>query len=241
MDLFPNLKTLKIEFSCHFEAISVSDGKSLEELTYLRIGGCGSFVSFPNGGLIAPKLNELDIVFCPKLKWLPENMNSLSSLKSLTIKYCPLIEPLPEGEGGLPVSLSSLTISSDIFFRMKWNWQTLPHLTHLSIYGYGIEEDMESFPEKGLLPTTIISLTIWYFAKLRGLDKNGLTQLTSLQTLEILECPELETLSEEGFPTSLTSLWIFMCPLVSKKYDPKESGNEEYWNKISHIPHLFIK
>ncbi|KAF4367349.1 hypothetical protein F8388_025767 [Cannabis sativa] len=95
MDLFPNLKTLKIEFSCHFEAISVSDGKSLEELTYLRIGGCGSFVSFPNGGLIAPKLNELDI-------WLPENMNSLSSLKSLTIKYCPLIEPLPEGEGGLP-------------------------------------------------------------------------------------------------------------------------------------------
>ncbi|KAF4357745.1 hypothetical protein G4B88_023203 [Cannabis sativa] len=104
MDLFPNLKTLKIEFSCHFEAISVSDGKSLEELTYLRIGGCGSFVSFPNGGLIAPKLNELDIVFCPKLKWLPENMNSLSSLKSLTIKYCPLIEPLPEGEGGLPIA-----------------------------------------------------------------------------------------------------------------------------------------
>ncbi|KAM6567907.1 hypothetical protein CsatA_027035 [Cannabis sativa] len=44
MDLFPNLKTLEIECNDYFEAISVSDGKSLEELTYLRIVDCGSFV-----------------------------------------------------------------------------------------------------------------------------------------------------------------------------------------------------
>ncbi|KAM6547035.1 hypothetical protein CsatB_027771 [Cannabis sativa] len=243
LDLFPNLKTLEIKSSHYFEAISVSDGKSLEELTFLSISNCGSFVSFPNGGLIAPKLSELKITDCPKLKWLPEKMSSLSALKSLLIMHCRLIEPFPEDERerSLPVSLSRLVISYDVFLRMKWNWQTLPHLTSLCIDGYGIEEDVESFPEEGLLPTTITSLSISFFAKLRGLDKDGLTQLTSLQTLYIHSCPELETLSEEGFPTSLTSLFIQRCPLVWKKYSGKESGNEEYWNNISHIPDIRIE
>ncbi|KAF4367388.1 hypothetical protein F8388_025806 [Cannabis sativa] len=97
MDLFPNLKTLEIECNDYFEAISMSNGKSLEELTSLRIVDCGSFVSFPSGGLTAPKLSNLSIVNCPKLKWLPEKMISLSALKSLTIKGCPLIKSLPEG------------------------------------------------------------------------------------------------------------------------------------------------
>ncbi|KAF4346107.1 hypothetical protein G4B88_016046 [Cannabis sativa] len=92
MDLFPNLKTLKIESNDYFEAISVSDGKSLEELTFLSIHNCDSFVFFPNGGLIAPKVSDLEFTNCPKLKWLPEKMSSLSTLKSLRIRYCPLIE-----------------------------------------------------------------------------------------------------------------------------------------------------
>ncbi|KAF4367355.1 hypothetical protein F8388_025773 [Cannabis sativa] len=90
----------EIECNDYFEAISVSDGKSLEELTFLLIENCGSFVSFPNGGLIAPKLSDLQIFNCPKLKWLPEKMTSLSSLKSLTIIGCPLIETSPEN--GMP-------------------------------------------------------------------------------------------------------------------------------------------
>ncbi|KAM6567876.1 hypothetical protein CsatA_027004 [Cannabis sativa] len=238
MDLFPNLKTLWIVSSDYFEAITVSDGKSLEELTSLSIGNCDSFVSFPNGGLIAPKLSDLEIRRCPKLKWLPEKMTSLSSLESLSIDGCPLIKSFPEG--GLPVSLCELNTSYDEVLRMKWNWQILPHLTSLFIDGDGIEEDVESFPKEGLLPTTLTFLYISRFAKLRGLDKNGLTQLTSLQVLRIFNCRELETLSEEGFPTSLTSLEISNCPLVKKKYSQKESGNEEYWNKITHIPNVIF-
>ncbi|KAF4363882.1 hypothetical protein F8388_000547 [Cannabis sativa] len=148
MDLFPNLKTLSIGNNHYFEALSMSDGKSLEELTYLHIEHCGSFVSFPNGVLIAPKLIELSVDGA-----------------------------FSEDEGGLPVSLSRLRISYDVLLRMKWNWQTLSHLTILHILG-------------------------------------------------------------EGFPTSLTSLEIDDCPLVKKKYDPEESGNEEYWANISHIPNV---
>ncbi|KAF4371511.1 hypothetical protein G4B88_008226, partial [Cannabis sativa] len=99
MDLFPNLKTLRIQSSHYFEALSMSNVKSLEQLSSLFIEHCSSFVSFPNGGLLAPKLSEFIIRDCPKLKWLPEKMTSLSSLESLTIKDCPLIEPFPKGEG----------------------------------------------------------------------------------------------------------------------------------------------
>ncbi|KAF4367384.1 hypothetical protein F8388_025802 [Cannabis sativa] len=81
-------------------ALSVSDGKSLHELTSLsslQIDSCCSFVSFPKGGLIAPKLSEFTISNCPKLKWLPEKMALLSSLKFLILFRCPLIETFPEG------------------------------------------------------------------------------------------------------------------------------------------------
>ncbi|KAF4367354.1 hypothetical protein F8388_025772 [Cannabis sativa] len=113
MDLFPNLKTLYIASSHYFEALLMSNGQSLEELTSFFIEDCGSFVSFPNGGLIAPKLSEFHIIKCPKLKWLPEKMTSLSALKHFNITDCPLIEPFPGGEGGLPVSLCELDISCD--------------------------------------------------------------------------------------------------------------------------------
>ncbi|KAF4371525.1 hypothetical protein G4B88_008240 [Cannabis sativa] len=113
MDLFPNLKTLEIAFSHHIEVVSMSDGKSLEELTSLTIRGCNNFASFPDGGLIAPKLSEFIVRDCSKLKWLPKKMTSLLSLESLAIVDCPLMETFPKGEGGLPVSLSTLEISCD--------------------------------------------------------------------------------------------------------------------------------
>ncbi|XP_062113796.1 putative disease resistance protein At3g14460 [Humulus lupulus] len=231
MDLFPTLRTLKIEDCHYFEALSMSDGQC-QELTSLTIFNCPSFVSFPNGGLIAPKLSDLNINYCPELKWLPEKMISLSSLKSLEMRGCPLVETIPEG--GLPISLSKLGIYYHQLLRIKWNWQTLPNLRNVTVDGY--KEDLESFPEKGLLPATITSLSIDGFSKLRGLDKNGLSQLTSLQQLDIWLCPELQTLSEEGFPTSLSSLHIWSCPLLKKIYDTKDSENKEYWRKISHIP-----
>ncbi|XP_062114736.1 putative disease resistance protein At3g14460 [Humulus lupulus] len=223
MDLFPTLQTLSIINCYYLEALSMSDGQC-RELTSLSISRCHSFVSFPNGGLIAPKLRKFWISLCPKLKWLPDKMTSLSSLKDLKIERCPLVETIPEG--GLPISLSTLRINYHQLLRIKWNWQTLPNLRNVTVDRY--KKDLESFPEEGLLPATITSLSIENFSKLRGLDKNGLSQLTSLQKLDICRCPELQTLSEEGFPTSLSSLSITGCPLLEKIYDPKESENKEY-------------
>ncbi|XP_062113885.1 putative disease resistance RPP13-like protein 1 [Humulus lupulus] len=212
MDLFPNLKSLAISYCNYFEALSMSDGQcqELTSLSSLSIWCCPSFVSFPKDGLIAPKLTFINISECPKLKWLPEKMTFIS-LHVLCISYKPLVSV------------------------MNWDLQTLSNLKHVRIVGTG--EDKESFPEEGLLPATITSLGISTFSKLRALDKNGLKQLTSLQTLEIFSCPELQTLSEEGFSTSLRYLNIHGCPLLKKIYNP-ESENKECWSKISHIPHI---
>ncbi|XP_062113812.1 putative disease resistance protein At3g14460 isoform X1 [Humulus lupulus] len=234
MDLFPNLKSLFLNACYYVEALSMSDGQC-HELTFLsslRILDCRSFVSFPNGGVIAPKLVEFSIMHCPKLKWLPEKMASLSSLKTLTIKNCPLIETSPEG--GPPISMSSLEISYRQFLMMKWNELTLPHLRDVTIRGE--EEDIESFPEEGLLPATITSLDIYCFRELKSLDKNGLGQLKFLEVLKISFCHKLHTLSEDGFPTSLRTLNIDYCTLLKEKYDQ----NEEHWSKISHIPQVIF-
>ncbi|KAM6547120.1 hypothetical protein CsatB_027856 [Cannabis sativa] len=212
LDLFPNLKNLAINNCNYFEALSMSDEQcqELTSLSSLSIWCCPSFVSFPKGGLIAPKLTFLNISQCEKMMWLPDKM-SLISLYVLSIHYKPLVSV------------------------MNWNLQTLSHITHVQIDGTG--EEVESFPEEGLLPATITSLCISTFSKLRGLDKNGLKQLTFLQTLAIFSCPELQTLSEEGFSTSLRYLHIHGCPLLKKIYDPK-SENRECWSKISHTPHI---
>ncbi|KAF4348823.1 hypothetical protein G4B88_004547 [Cannabis sativa] len=183
LDLFPNLKTLHIGSSHYFEAVSMSDGISLEELTFFSIKDCVSFVSFPDGGLIAPKLSELEIINCPNLKWLAEMMISLSSLESLIIRDCPLIEPCPENEGGLPVCLIS-----------------------------GYELDCVLVVLEGQRDSFFN-----YMNRAMGLDKKGLTQLTSLQTLEISECPELETLSEEGRVSNLP--YLFMDLYVSSGFE----------------------
>ncbi|XP_062113836.1 putative disease resistance protein At3g14460 [Humulus lupulus] len=234
MDLFLNIRRLEIHSCNYFEALSMSDGKchELTSLSKLVIRFCPCFVSFPNGGLIAPKLSYFWISWCPKMKWLPEKMTSLSSLETLEINGCPLIETIPEG--GMPSSLSTLRICYE-FLRAKWNWQTLPHLKNIITFGDG----EESFPGEGLLPANITNLGV-SFSKLKWLNKSGLSQLSSLQTLQVWNCPELQTLSEEGFPTSLEFLNIWECPLLTKIYDPKESENNKYWSRISHIPQVTI-
>lgn len=232
LDSFPKLQQLRIYGSEGLESLSVSDGQSPSSLSSLLIQSCPSFVSFPNGGLRAPNLTFLFIGFCNKLKLLPEKMHDhLPSLNTLFIFNCPEIESFPEG--GFPFSLSSLYIwhcHKLVASRANWNLQTLPILTRFSIRGGN--EDEESFPEEELLPTTIADLYIGHFPRLKALDKNGIQQLTSLKSLYISSCPDLQTIPEEGLPTSLQELSISKCPLLEKKCI-RDKG--ECWNIIDRI------
>ncbi|KEH15144.1 NBS-LRR resistance protein [Medicago truncatula] len=140
--------------------------------------------------------------------------------------------------GGLPSNLADLYIENCpklIASRKEWG---LFQLNSLKSFFISNEfENVESFPEKNLLPPTLQTLCINDCSKLRIMNNKGFLHLKSLIELHIWNCPILERLPEEALPNTLTSIEISDCPLIKGKYE-KEGG--ENWHTISHIPHVTI-
>jgi Leucine-rich repeat (LRR) protein len=238
LDLFPNLNYLSIYNCPDLESLCAHE-RPLNDLTSLHslsISRCPKLVSFPKGGLPAPVLTRLVLADCSNLKQLPESMHSLlPSLNHLGISSCSEVELCPEG--GFPSTLQSLVIcdcNKLIAGRMQWGLETLPSLSH---FGIGWDENVESFPEEMLLPSSLTSLKIDSLKHLKSLDYKGLQHLTSLRALTISNCPLLESMPEEGLPSSLSSLEIFFCPMLGESCE-REKGKD--WPKISHIPDIDI-
>ena len=74
--------------------------------------------------------------------------------------------------------------------------------------------------------------------ELESLPEEWFKNLTSLESLQIRECPNLMSLPEGmSHLTSLQRLSIEVCPQLNQRCE-KENGED--WDKISHIPHLTI-
>jgi leucine-rich repeat protein SHOC2 len=78
---------------------------------------------------------------------------------------------------------------------------------------------------------------IIFLIYLKCLDGKWLQHLTSLENLEIAYGRKLESLPEEGLPSSLSVLTIKWCPLLEANCN--SNGGKE-WPKIAHIPCLII-
>ncbi|KAK9938353.1 hypothetical protein M0R45_015096 [Rubus argutus] len=144
---------------------------------------------------------------CEKLKIDIQNLNSL---EELSIEDC----------GGL---------------------HKLTSLRDLSILGID-DRDLVSFPtvEKEnknemmlQLPKSLVYIHINGFPNLKKLS-NNFQFLTSLEQLDICDCPKLASIPEEGLPRSLERLEISMCPLL------EERCKGRYWPKIARIPFVQI-
>ncbi|XP_059441885.1 putative disease resistance protein At3g14460 [Corylus avellana] len=237
LDLFPNLYHIKISSCINLESLTVPENYEHDLVALeINIRHCHNFVSFPKGGLRAPKLTTFRVDGCGSLRSLPDKMHILlPSLECLDIWHCPKVESFPEG--GLPSNLKSILIigcEKLIASRMGWGLQNLPFLRSLSIGGNS--EDVESFPEEQLLPTNLTYLGIWYFPNLKFLDKKGIQHLNALERLSIWNCPQLKYMPEQGLPPSL-SLSILECPLLKEKLQSKK-GKE--WFKIAHLEQIWI-
>jgi hypothetical protein len=222
LDLFPKLYHINIYECSNLESHTVPEHYEHDLVTlHISIYSWPNFVSFPKGGLRAPSLTSLVISSCKNLKSLPKKMHTLWSLERLNISNCPKVESFPEG--GLPSNLNSIQISNCeklIASRMGWGLQNLPILKHFSIGGKN--EDLESFPEAQLLPTSLSYLSIWYFPNLKSLDKKGLQHLIALEKSHIFYCPKPKFMPEHGLPASLSILEINDCPLLKKEWQSKK-------------------
>ncbi|KAM3303123.1 putative disease resistance RPP13-like protein 1 [Capsicum chacoense] len=192
---------------------SISSAELVPRARTLYVKSCQNLTSFliPNGTerldiwdcenleilLVAcgTQMTSLNIHNCAKLKRLPERMQELlPSLKELKLYSCPEIESFPDG--GLPFNLQLLGIS---------NCEKLPPLRELYIYHNGSDEEIVG-GENWELPSSIRSLTI---SNLKTLSSQLLKSLTSLESLDIRNLPQIQSLLEQGLPSSLSELYLY--------------------------------
>nr|POF14628.1 putative disease resistance rpp13-like protein 1 [Quercus suber] len=249
LESYPKLKSLLVRESKTLESLFASEEsyRDVSSLTYLMIWSSPNFVSFFSGGICAPNLTRITIKNCSKLKSLPENMRTLlPSLEILAVGECPELESFPEG--GLPLNLAILSVwdCEKLFSRrMGWGLQDLHSLKDIHISSKC--EEVKYFPEEAWLPPTLTYINIGHlqfhlkkknignFPNLKSLK--GFQHLTSLKTLIIFDCNNLQYLPEEGFPTSLSSLILEGCPLLKQRCE-RDKGEE--WPKIAQIPNIVI-
>jgi hypothetical protein len=197
---------------------------------------CPKFASFPKGGFSAPNLNYISILELENLNALPESMNTLfPSLSQLRIRSCPQLDSF--SDGFFPSSLKHLILdgcSELLIASLKWAFGINTSLELLFIG----EVDVESFPDRGLLPLSLTCLSIRNCPNLKKLDYMGLCHISSLLELHLSDCPSLKCLPVEGLPKSISTLRISGDCSSLKQRCKKPNGED--WEKISHIQKIII-
>ncbi|GKU88523.1 hypothetical protein SLEP1_g2775 [Rubroshorea leprosula] len=207
----------------------------LAHLTELIISSCPALISFPVTAL-PPNLKTLEIDNCVNFKSMPERMQNLASLQYLTVCDCPSLVTF--SQGGLPPQLLLLKVWDCIYLKepmSEWNLNSLTSLEKLIIAG---TPDIASFPDENcLLP---MSLTFVSIARLNNLESlsSALQNLTSLEELEVVDCPKLRHLPREGLPAALGRLCIRNCKHLKRKCLKKTGA---YSTRVAHIPNVEIE
>ncbi|XP_027181788.1 putative disease resistance protein RGA1 [Coffea eugenioides] len=158
----------------------------------------------------SPSLKQLYLEDMPNLKGMlgrevQGTLGVFSQLQSLSFFNCPTLTlPLPH----MP-SLNKLHVNMCI----NMAWASICNLTCLKFLKIERIEGLSCFPEEMLQNLSLLeSLDIWKMKDLRTLPRS-LACLTALKKLNIWNCPELESLQEEGLRglASLQELRLVNC------------------------------
>jgi structure-specific endonuclease subunit SLX1 len=202
-------------------------------LKVLRIQGMDSVVNIGNeffGGMRAfSSLTEFSLKDFPKLEtWSTNPVEAFTCLNKLTIINCPVLISMPwfpslqhvEIRNCHPVMLRSVAQLRSISTLIIGNSPELLYIPKALIENNLLLSSLtiSSCPKLRSLPANVGKLQnlkflkIGWFQELHSLP-HGLTNLTSLESLEIIECPNLVSLPEQSLEglSSLRSLSIENC------------------------------
>ncbi|KAJ4822559.1 hypothetical protein Tsubulata_228781 [Turnera subulata] len=238
IEQFGSIVSVGPEFLCGSRN-SIQPFRSLQKLEFIGMPqwkewSCADDVDAVGNAIIFPLLKTLSIRQCPKLSKIKHiSVPSLHSLYLINCSELELVGLSEEEDGSLPSTLQQLWID-DIARLVRWGLHKLPSLSTLRLAD---NQDIESFPDIILLPSSLSEIRISNLGNIKSLDYEGLRHLTCLQTLGIYDCPKLERIPEEGLPSSLSNLSIGGCPLLMERC--WSEGGED-WPKISHIRTIFV-
>ncbi|GKV34802.1 hypothetical protein SLEP1_g43143 [Rubroshorea leprosula] len=221
----------------------------VSNLIRLSIYHCEVLESLPKElGLCTPDLNSLVIARCENFKSLPNTMYQLKSLQNLWIIDCPSIKFIPDG--GLPPNLKYLQLQNCENLKCVPNTMyQLTSLEHLSLPGEALTMGLQNltslqwlaikqkFPLDIVLPSSLTSLWIQKEENLESIPGELFQNLSSLHFLHIDDCPKLRSLPREAFPPSLGQLSINKCPHLKRQ---RFEAKGDYWTLTWGIPYIQI-
>ncbi|XP_024635166.1 putative disease resistance RPP13-like protein 1 [Medicago truncatula] len=231
---YTSLVTLHLWNSCYALTSFPLDG--FPALQDLSIYGCKNLESIfitKNSSHLPSTLQSFAVYECDELRSLTLPIDTLISLERLLLGDLPELT-LPFCKGAcLPPKLRSIDINTVRIATPVAEWG-LQHLTSLSsLYIGGDDDIVNTLLKERLLPISLVSLYISNLCEIKSFDGNGLRHLSSLKTLSFYNCPRLESLSKDTFPSSLKILRIRKCPLLEANY------KSQRWEQLS-IPVLEI-
>lgn len=205
MQNIPNIRKIGKEF--------YGEDRTCTKLRRIQLKSMGNLVEWwttrsgqENEEFLIPNLHRVDLIDCPKLKFLPYPPRCmLWFLKNSD-------EVLPQGGFGNISSSTlpfSLTILSCSFSRDKWN--SLHHLPTLEIFEVQSCSGLRALPEAIRSFTSLRVLYLWSLKDLKLLPE-WFGNLTSLEKISIRDCPVVTYLPESMKNlTSLKVLWLQEC------------------------------
>ncbi|KAL5543337.1 hypothetical protein UlMin_007121 [Ulmus minor] len=213
---FKSLEVLHFEDMPEWKRWSVIEVPRLKELK-LRL--CPKLVgSLPDSNT----LTILDINKCQSLDFLekcsilefPENRR-YASLKTLRIEKCEALKSIPLDY--FP-KLESFDLSMCENFE-SFTFAEEPPLAPESLIWLHLESlpKFVSFPEGELPAPNLKYFYIYECKNLRSLPQQMHRLLPSLNLLQVITCPEIESLPEGGLPSNLHSFFIWGCKKLNSQ------------------------
>ncbi|BFG20501.1 hypothetical protein CerSpe_067750 [Prunus speciosa] len=221
------VKTIGVEFYGSTGSSVIQPFQSLEKLEFEEMAEWEEWVPSGSGGSDFPRLQELSLRSCPKLR---ESLPcDLPCLKKLSVYGCGVLDDqrattvtsvnmdyksleelkISECQTGLLSLLPETKLLSKLEIASFNDIQCLPNISRLQSLRLFKCPTLKSFPEDGL-PTTLTSLVIRDCRRLK-LPHEMLAKLTSLGHLVILNsCDSMRSFPLGIFP-KLTSLFLLDC------------------------------